>query len=398
MNNVVLKGKLGAGFNDDRYTLPKDGNPGDILVKTETGSEWQKQEPATSTPDWHQNNSTASDYIKNRPGGYTVNYPALNIEWDGVTGDRVSVDIMGGKFVKVSDEIPKIERLVSGVLTTKNGDVYNEQIITDRMIMDFGNSIYGSDLFLVVNKAPANFVYPGMGDVLAVFPETGVYFMRSTDSIYISSLSLHAKSEIVQIPQRYVDGLEETTANANQALETATAAQSTAEAAQSTADEAKSTADAVESLHYTLEEKNYHGVYDKKTEGRDTFKCNAFDYYKISDFAATYVEIKQFSGTNNNGTDISDVFSGKNCVACGCFIVVNAAGQCSYTNESGTFEFTAPSAGLYAMYNGATNPLTAGSYNFTFNIIAPIVTNLNTYKKYYITVDDTGTLKATEIT
>lgn len=41
MNNVVLKGKLGAGFNDDRYTLPKDGNPGDILVKTETGSAWQ---------------------------------------------------------------------------------------------------------------------------------------------------------------------------------------------------------------------------------------------------------------------------------------------------------------------------------------------------------------------
>lgn len=41
MNNVVLKGKLGAGFNDDRYTLPKDGNPGDILVKTETGSTWE---------------------------------------------------------------------------------------------------------------------------------------------------------------------------------------------------------------------------------------------------------------------------------------------------------------------------------------------------------------------
>lgn len=44
MNSVVLKGKLGAGFNDDRYTLPKDGNPGDILVKTETGSTWQKQQ------------------------------------------------------------------------------------------------------------------------------------------------------------------------------------------------------------------------------------------------------------------------------------------------------------------------------------------------------------------
>ena len=41
MNNVVLKGKLDAGFNDDRYTLPKDGNTGDVLVKTETGSAWQ---------------------------------------------------------------------------------------------------------------------------------------------------------------------------------------------------------------------------------------------------------------------------------------------------------------------------------------------------------------------
>lgn len=48
MNSVVLKGKLGAGFNDDRYTLPKDGNAGDILVKTETGSAWQKQEQGGS--------------------------------------------------------------------------------------------------------------------------------------------------------------------------------------------------------------------------------------------------------------------------------------------------------------------------------------------------------------
>lgn len=143
MNNVVLKGKLGAGFNDDRYTLPKDGNPGDILVKTETGSEWQKQEPATSTPDWHQNDSTASDYIKNRPGGYTVNYPALNIEWDGVIGGRVSVDVNGVKFVKVSDEIPKVEQLVGGTTTIKMGDKYNTVDITDKLIADYGDHIYG---------------------------------------------------------------------------------------------------------------------------------------------------------------------------------------------------------------------------------------------------------------
>lgn len=144
MNNVVLKGKLGAGFNDDRYTLPKDGNPGDILVKTETGSVWEKQEPATSTPDWHQNDSTASDYIKNRPGGYTVNYPALDIEWDGVIGDKIIVDDAEGmKFVKVSDEIPKVEQLWGATVKFKIGDKYNTLYLDDRFIEDFGNGIYG---------------------------------------------------------------------------------------------------------------------------------------------------------------------------------------------------------------------------------------------------------------
>ena len=55
-------------------------------------------------------------------------------------------------------------------------------------------------MFLVVDKAPANLVHPGTGDVLAVFPETGVYFIRLTDSIYVSSLSLPAKPVIVPIP------------------------------------------------------------------------------------------------------------------------------------------------------------------------------------------------------
>lgn len=207
------------------------------------------------------------------------------------------------------------------------------------------------------------------------FFDEQVFFVVKQESAptndYELNLYRYTPKGIVKIPQEYVDGLEET----------------------------KNTADEAKSLHYTLEEKIYAGVYDKKTEGRDTFKCNAFDYYKISDFAVTYAEIKQFSGTYNDGTEMSsEILAGKNCVVCKGFIIVNASGQCSYTNKFGTFEFTSPSAGLYAQYEGDTHPLTAKSYSFTFNIIAPIVTNLNTYKKYYITVDDTGTLKATEVT
>ena len=94
--------------------------------------------------DWYQNDSTASDYIKNRPGGYTVNYPALNIEWDGVIGDRVSVDVDGvGKFVKVSNEIPKAEQLVGGIITIKMGDNSRAITILDNNVEEYGNGIYG---------------------------------------------------------------------------------------------------------------------------------------------------------------------------------------------------------------------------------------------------------------
>ena len=143
LNTIGIRGKIAARTPDYRYTLPEGGNPGDIPVKTETGVEWQKPEPATTTPDWNQSDDAASDYIKNRPGGYTVNYPALNIEWDGVIGDRVVVDIDNMKAVKVSDEIPKVEQLVGGAVSVKQGDMSDAICITDDYIFDYGNGIYG---------------------------------------------------------------------------------------------------------------------------------------------------------------------------------------------------------------------------------------------------------------
>lgn len=159
----------------------------------------------------------------------------------------------------------------------------------------------------------------------------------------------------------------------------------------------KNVASTSESLRYTLEG-NYSGTYDKKTEGRDTFRFNAFSYYKISDFTIAYKEIKRFRGTNFGNIDYSTVSSGENCVECGMFIVVNTAGRCGITIGTTTLYFTAPSTGLYARYAGDANNATAGKYNFTFDVTVPIVTNPNTRKKYYITVDDSGTLSATEVT
>ena len=58
-------------------------------------------------------------------------------------------------------------------------------------------------MFFVVDKAPANLVDQSTGDVLAVFPETGVYFLyvsQGETTTYVSSLFLFAKYEIVPIP------------------------------------------------------------------------------------------------------------------------------------------------------------------------------------------------------
>lgn len=204
LNTIGIRGKIAARTPDYRYTLPEGGNPGDIPVKTETGVEWQQPEPATTTPDYLQNDETASDYIKNRPGGYTVNYPALNIEWDGVIGDRVVVDVGETKFVKVSDEIPKAEQLVGGTLILKNGDTSNTISITDDDVIDCGNGIYNfAEGGMSVNKAPAIWADSDTGDAIAVFPETGVYFAyisHDATIMYTSSLSIPSKSVIVPIP------------------------------------------------------------------------------------------------------------------------------------------------------------------------------------------------------
>lgn len=59
-------------------------------------------------------------------------------------------------------------------------------------------------MMLVVNKAPANLVHPNSGAVMAVFPETGVYFMSMSadtdEKYYVSSLSIPAKTTVVPIP------------------------------------------------------------------------------------------------------------------------------------------------------------------------------------------------------
>ena len=148
-------------------------------------------------------------------------------------------------------------------------------------------------------------------------------------------------------------------------------------------------------------------TFDKQTSGRDTFAFNDFNYYKISDFNPAPEDVISFKGTRESGDNFSEIITGSNCVKYGFFIVVASAGGCSLPiSETDTGSFTAPSAGLYAQYEVDNTDQTAGTGEFTlreatgsFSITGLFLksSTANSTKKFKITVDDSGTLKATEI-
>lgn len=149
-------------------------------------------------------------------------------------------------------------------------------------------------------------------------------------------------------------------------------------------------------------------TFDKQTSGRDTFVLNAFNYYKISDFNPASEDVISFKGTIESGDELSGIITGNNCVRYGSFIIVASAGACSLpVTETVTNRFTAPSAGLYAMYEVDNTQFTAGTGEFTLRASTgsfPITDLLlksstaGSTKKFKITVDDSGNISATEVT
>ena len=76
-------------------------------------------------PDWNQNDSTAADFVKNRPGAFQVPAKdAVTITWDGVIGDKENVDVTAlvgrsATLVKVSDEVLYPPHVYNATLTMK---------------------------------------------------------------------------------------------------------------------------------------------------------------------------------------------------------------------------------------------------------------------------------------
>lgn len=344
--------------------------------------------------DYYQNDPDAVDYIKNRPGAYDKFFEPVNITWDGNTEGKTSVTLNANTaFYHISSDTPTTEQLIGGQMTLVNGSTIE---LTDKSVDFKDDVIRVSEACMIVLKDGTT--YRGIE-----FPITGTYFLRlyndeSKEYLYATSLTSPGGNVQIKIPEKYLDVVTKQEVNtvrinATTALTTANTANSKATTAQTTADTATDAIQKASLLTFSF-------TFDKVTSGRETFRYNGFDYYKISDFNVKEARVISFDVTSADGKKNTYKNVGYNCVKYGNFIIVNSPGNCHFEISGTTINFTAPSAGLYACYEDGNNAWTAGTGIFNITRISDteiiLSSTPDTTRKFRITVDNTGTLKATE--
>ena len=115
MINENNKIPCGGFYLGDGLTM--DGN----TLKSSGGKQVQT--------DWNQNDTTAKDYIKNRPGGYEEGF---EITWDGDTTGRVKTTGDDGRLIwyQVSDKILTPDQIIGSSMTSVQNDVSRQNVVT----------------------------------------------------------------------------------------------------------------------------------------------------------------------------------------------------------------------------------------------------------------------------
>ena len=121
-----------------------------------------------TTPDWNQNDETASDYIKNRPfyekSLVSVPHP----------------QIPGVFWYKVSDAVPTGDHSLNATCSTVIGGVKS-----NRKIILSTDDYYAATEFAVIVALKDNAVVEGL-----TFPEKGTYFLSGGDLSLITGFAL----------------------------------------------------------------------------------------------------------------------------------------------------------------------------------------------------------------
>lgn len=309
--------------------------------------------------DWHQNDTTAKDYIKNRPGGYETGF---EITWDGDTTGRVSITVEGlsGAWYKVSDKILTPDQFIGGTMTMIQNGVSEQTVVTGDNIME---QEFGYMISFPIIIAAETGDFNTLGSNIHI-PEPGVYFANvivDGESTSVSSLS-----KIITYPfdDKYIPN---TIARKDEI--------------------------------YTNGNHTMSITWDGNKDGKDTLVWNGWHYYKMSDAAPEFKHIQSVSTSrSDDSTKNTELYEGKNCYNAGLSIIVTKAGTCQLAPyEGGTMQqFTAPSAGIYFWTDNTGVYQTSLELTSFIEQDGIIVNSAN--KKWKIVVDDNGAISATEIT
>ena len=137
---------------------------GDVAVSTQIDNAIS----AIPQADWNQNDTTAADYIENRPFYESI----TDYTWDGNTEGRDTY----GSYVKISDDTPTPETLLNGaVLYDGSNKMYDITAIS---------CMYNDTVFIDTQSGTFQIFYstsctnPASGSSFTV-PSTGIYYYNS---------------------------------------------------------------------------------------------------------------------------------------------------------------------------------------------------------------------------
>lgn len=159
-------------------------------------------------PDWNQNDSTAADFVKNRPGAYYEITPELTFTYDGNPVGKTVFNLGDGIIiVKVSEaELPTQEQFAQQsnsltVHTGASGDITNELGVLTYNPNYSGALVWMGEVFIA-------FV-PSQEVATALNVEIGVYFgipSETEPSVgYISSLTCKEIKNVVELPSEFLE-------------------------------------------------------------------------------------------------------------------------------------------------------------------------------------------------
>ena len=338
------------------------------------------------------------DYM---PEGYPKKGGLWSIEWDG-NGEGLT-HIPAGEgfgFYKISDFLPTDDELIGATLELSDGSSTEIQIGMIEMYQYPGITLVRDEIAIVRQDNSS------IGST--TFFEKGVYFSYFGDfhAKKISNKHITPMSKEF-IPLNIVKAIDtvdtvdaiandaqtiatDALSNANAAQTTANKAQTTANAAKSTADKAQTTANTAKSTADTAK-----STADTAKSTADTAKSTANAAKSTADKALIVSSDGKISAPiegMNAGTYQSLSLTSKNMYHKTNFAVTEYTGlEILVDRDGGLQSSTTNPSTVKFMSNGGTSVQLSG-------INALIMSPYNSTKRFKITVDDSGTLSATEVT